>query len=82
MKKKYVQLSDVIYALSTGIILAEIHPNTLKRIHTIESIDIDEPQEISINKAKKFADYYRNDVLNRDNKSIDEHFTIFMNSIN
>ncbi len=74
---KYIKQSDIIKLMWNSIILWEITPRIMVKIQELETIDIDEPREISIEKAKAFADYYRNDVLNRDDRSIDVHFNLF-----
>lgn len=74
---KYIKTSDITKLLWNSVILWEMPPSIIKWMLEIETIDIDEPREISIEKAKAFADYYRNDVLNRDDRSIDVHFNIF-----
>lgn len=74
---KYIKLTDITRVIGNSIILWEMPPSLMRSMQEIETIDIDEPREISIEKAKAFADYYRNDVLNRDTRSIDVHFNLF-----
>lgn len=79
MKEKYVKMTDITRAIWAGIILSEVPSSFIERIKNLPSILLEEPEEISIEHAKKFADYYRNDVLNRDTRTIDEHFILFSN---
>lgn len=74
---KYIKQSDIIKLMWNSIILWDITPRIMVKIQELETIDIEEPKEISIETAKAFADYYRNDVLNRDTRTIDVHFNLF-----
>lgn len=74
---KYIKQSDIIKLIWNSIILWDITPRIMIKIQELDTIDIEEPNEISIETAKAFADYYRNDVLNRDKRTLDEHFNLF-----